>query len=304
MDRRQKPYRAPRPQSPRAGGLAPVEARLAIVASHESDWAFLADPTTDDDLNYRAAWYHDFYAPVAAAHYWRDVIDQTADFCPYHLIVMPLVPMVFRPTRDRLKQWVEEGGHLLLGPWTGHRTEELTAWTDHEFGGLEDLMGATWSHEIQSGTPIKFPETEITSRSKGKAYALTPTTAQVLATYQDGSPAATLNSVGQGTALTLATRLDPAAWLHLVKLLCTKANITPLATGSPQVAVLPAMNPDTTIAAYGLINLCDQPQTITLPQPGKDRLTKREVLATLTLPPREVMLVEFSPSPVLGRGPG
>ena len=66
-----------------------------------------------------------------------DVIDQTADFCPYHAIIMPLLPMVFRPTKDRLKQWVQEGGHLLLGPWTGHRTEELTAWTDQEFVGLE-----------------------------------------------------------------------------------------------------------------------------------------------------------------------
>jgi beta-galactosidase GanA len=284
----------------------PVEARLAIVASHESDWAFSADPNpaTEDDLNYRGVWYQDFYAPIAAAHYWRDVIDQTADFCPYHVILMPLLPMVFRPTRDRLKQWIEEGGHLLLGPWTGHRTEELTAWTDHEFGGLEDLMGATWSHEIPSDTPITFSDSELTSRSKAKAYALTPTTAQVLATYQDGSPAATLNTLGQGTVLTLATRLDPAAWLHLVQLLCDKANITPLATGSPQVAVLPAMNPDTTIAAYGLINLSDQEQTITLPTPGKDRLTNRETSATISLAPRQVMIVETaapSPSPASPR---
>jgi beta-galactosidase GanA len=279
----------------------PVEARLAIVASHESDWAFAADPTTEEGFNYRGVWYHDFYRPLAQNHYWRDVIDQTADFCPYHVILMPLVPMVFRPTKDRLKQWVQEGGHLLLGPWTGHRTEELTAWTDQEFGGLEELMGAACSHEIAADAQFRFSDdAHRTGRSHGKGYALTPTTGQVLASYDDGSVAAVINQVGEGTVVTLGARLDEAAYLHLIRLLCEKANIHPLATGGRHVAVLPAMNPDTSIAAYGLVNLSDSEQTIALAEAGRDRLTGTEHAREVTLAPRDVKLIELptaSPSP-------
>jgi beta-galactosidase GanA len=275
----------------------PVEARLAIVASHESDWAFAAGPTTKDGFNYRGVWYHDFYRPLAQNHYWRDVIDQTADFCPYHVILMPLVPMVFRPTKDRLKQWVQEGGHLLLGPWTGHRTEELTAWTDQEFGGLEELIGAAWSHEIAGESQIRFnDDAHRAGRSHGEGYAFTPTTGQVLASYDDGSVAAVINNVGEGTVVTLGARVDDATYLHVARLLCEKANIYPLATGSRDVAVLPAMNPDTSIAAYGVVNLSDSEQTIILAQAGRDRLTGAEHAREITLAPRDVKLIELPAS--------
>ena len=62
----------------------------------------------------------------------------------------------------------------------GHRTEELTSWTDQEFGGLEELMGAAWSHEIAADTPIRFSDdAHRAGRTRGRGYALTPTNAQV-----------------------------------------------------------------------------------------------------------------------------
>jgi beta-galactosidase GanA len=270
----------------------PVEARLAIVVSHEANWAFGIDPAADDGFNYGGVWHDEFYAPIARRHYWRDVIDQTADFCPYHVIVMPLLPMVFRPTRDRLKQWVEEGGCLLLGPFTGHRTEELTAWTDQEFGGLEELMGATWARDVDACAAVKFLEDYASAGTKGKGYALTPTAGQALATFEDGAAAAVIHAVGQGTVITLGTRLDEGAYMRLVEKLCGIAKITPLASGSPDVTVLPAMNPDGSIAAYGLVNLSGAEQVITLPQGGRDRLSGREYAAQVVMPPREVLLIE------------
>jgi beta-galactosidase GanA len=270
----------------------PVEARLAIVVSHEADWSFGVDPVLDDDFNYGRVWHDEFYAPLARRHYWRDVIDQTADFCPYYVILMPLLPIVFRPTKDRLKQWVEEGGCLLLGPFTGHRTEELTAWTDQEFGGLEELMGGTWSRDVGPGEPVTFAEQAVPARTKGRGYALTPTTGQAIATYADGTAAALIHKLGEGTVISLAARLDDPAYMRFVETLCDIASIKPLASGSPDVAVLPAMNPDGSIAAYGLINLSDAEQTITLPQHGRDRLSGRDNSADISVPPREVRLIE------------
>lgn len=302
----------------------PVEARVGVVMSNESAWAFSVEPP-EVDFNYETVWRDDFYLPIAQSHYWRDVIDQTADFCPYHVLIMPLVPMVFRPTRERLKEWVQEGGCLLLGPLTGHRTEEFTAWTDHEFGGLEDLMGATCSSSFATteseDTTIRWgtaasagstsadvsssPENALaetnpaqatipSSTPRGLCHTFTATTAHVLARYPNGQAAILMNKVGQGTVITLGARVDRESYLDLVHTLCEIAKVEPLATGSPHVAVIPRMNADTTIAAYGLVNLTNQPQTITLAKPGNDRLGGRTLEPEIDLAPRQVMLVDIA----------
>jgi beta-galactosidase GanA len=387
----------------------PVEARIGVIMSNESAWAFTANPP-ELGFDYETIWRTEFYHPIAQSHFWRDVIDQTADFCPYNVLVMPLVPIVFRPTKERLKEWVTEGGCLLLGPLTGHRTEEFTAWTDQEFGGLEDLIGATCSasfsadstdaitiiwgtdappkpqtaaelsseatdktqssprvqHLIELGRSRgyltyeelndKLPDEAVSADSldallatlehlgiklvdaantppaadlppmlaspgipqpnsdastpnpsslpssapKGQCHAFSPTTAHVLARYQTGSlrqdAAILINKVGQGTVITLGARVDRESYLDLIHTLCELAKIEPLATGSPHVAIVPRMNPDTTIAAYGLVNLTSDPQTITLPNAGTDRLTSRSVGPEITIEPQGVMVVELTPN--------
>ncbi|MDB5321456.1 MAG: beta-galactosidase [Phycisphaerales bacterium] len=300
------------------GTRPPVEARVGVVMSNESAWAFSIEPP-EPDFEYEKVWRDDFYLPVAQSHYWRDVIDQTADFCPYHVILMPLVPMVFRPTKERLKEWVEEGGCLLLGPLTGHRTEEFTAWTDQEFGGLEELMGATcsgmhstaeregatilWGAEtaapqepLAEASPTESPIPSSTPR--GLCYAFAATTAHVLARYHGGAAAGEaailMNKVGKGTVITLGARVDRESYLDLVHTLCELAKVEPLATGSGHVAVIPRMNADTTIAAYGVVNLTQERQTITLPKAGTDRLSGRSAGPEIELEPREVLLVEVA----------
>lgn len=297
---------------------SPVEARIAVVMSNESAWAL------EGDLDYHKIWQEEFHTPIAQAHYWRDIIDQTADFCPYHVIILPLVPILFRPTKQRLKEWVTEGGCLLIGPLTGHRTEEFTAWTDQEFGGLEELMGATCtaSFTAQSSTqmiwgtdpapaaegapqtpsPTPTEQAELpASTPRGQCHAFAPTTAHVLARYQTGAQrgdaAILINKLGEGTVITLGARVDRESYLDLIHTLCELAKIQPLASGSEHVAVIPRSNPDNSIAAYGVVNLSDQPQTISLPKIGTDRLTGRRIQEDLTLQPSEVMLVEVIAEP-------
>jgi len=119
----------------------------------------------------------------------------------------------------------------------------------------------------------------------------------VLARYQGqgaiGEAAILMNKVGQGTVITLGARIDRESYLDLVHTLCELAKIEPLATGSAHVAVIPRMNPDTSIAAYGLVNLTrERQQTITLAKAGADRLSGRTVGPEIQLEALEVMLVE------------
>jgi beta-galactosidase GanA len=303
-------------------GHPPVEARLGVIMSNESAWAFSIDPP-EPGFEYESAWRDEFYLPVAQSHYWRDVIDQTADFCPYHVLILPLVPIVYRPTKDRLKEWVRGGGCLLVGPLSGYRTEEFTAWTDHEFGGLEELMGATCSGSFSTsedekvrivwGTDAVPGNQELAAEAaspqgaelpastpRGGCHSFSATTAHVLARYENGPTAGQaailMNKVGQGTVITLGARVDRETYLDLVHTLCELAKIQPLASGSPHVAVIPRMNPDTSIAGYGVVNLTEEQQSVTIPKGGRDRLSGRAIATEVALAPFEVVLVEVQPA--------
>jgi hypothetical protein len=54
------------------------------------------------------------------------------------------------------------------------------------------------------------------------------------------------------------------------------------------------MNADTTIAAYGLVNLSTEPQTITLPKAGLDRLSGRALGPEIDLDPHQVILLDLA----------
>ncbi|HSI34373.1 MAG TPA: beta-galactosidase [Tepidisphaeraceae bacterium] len=283
----------------------PVEARVGVIVSNESAWAFSADPA-EEGFDYETIWRDEFYLPIGRAHYWRDVIDQTADYCPYHVVVMPLVPILHKQTLERLKEWVEEGGCLLIGPLTATRGTDYTAFTDHAFGGMEELIGGT--------SAVRFPtqgvEHEVTvafegdgegmkTHPTGLCEAFDPTTAQVIARYHGGygagHAAALIHKVGQGTVITMGCRVaDEGAYMALVRRLCETAGVLPLAEGSGHVAVFPRMNPDTSIAAYGLVNLSQAEQEIRLPEGGTDRLTGRALGETVTLGAFEVVIHELA----------
>lgn len=290
----------------------PAEARIAVVMSNESAWAFAASPA-ERDFDYEAVWREEFYRPVAQAHFWRDVIDQTADFCPYHVMIMPLVPIVFRPTKERLKEWVKEGGCLLIGPLTGYRTEEFTAWTDEEFGGLEELMGATcsggfaaegsqmvWGTDPAEGSAAAEGMELPVSSPRGECHAFAATTAHVLARYQRdgtrGDAAILMNKLGEGTVITLGARVDCESYLDLVHTLCELAKIEAIGSGSEEVAIVPRMNPDGSVAAYGVVNLSGEGQTVTIPKGGVDRLTSRQIGTEIALQAHEVLLIEVGAS--------
>ena len=57
---------------------------------------------------------------------------------------------------------------------------------------------------------------------------------------------------------------------------------------------MPRMNPDNSIAAYGVVNFSGEAQIVALPQGGRDRLSGRDVGAEVELAGFEVVLVDVS----------
>jgi beta-galactosidase GanA len=260
-------------------------------------WAFSIDPV-DDDGRYDVRWRDDYHVPLMESHWWRDVIGPGAELSSYKVVLMPLMPVVSASLRERLRTFVEAGGCLLLGPMTGYRSEEFTAFTDHEFGGLEPLMGGEssvrfTSHWVEKSVPLKF-ESEA-AEVKGFCEGFAPTTAQVLARYAggygDGHAGVLMNRVGKGVVITLGCRSSQATYLKLVSMLANHHAIAPVASGSTSVTVVPLSRDGKSISGYGLVNLSESAQSVTLPVGGVDHLSGEAVSTSVAMAPLQVRLV-------------
>ncbi len=275
-------------------------ARVAIMLSPENAWGICIDPV-DDDMRYDVRWRDDFYLPLARRHLWRDVIGPGADLSRYRVLILPLMPMLSNALRDRLKDWVRAGGTLILGPSCGHRSEQFTAFTDRELGGLEELIGAEVVQEfsvhwVETSAVLRF-ESGKDASIKGLCVGFSPKSAQAVARfaggYGDGLAGVVKNHFGRGTVITVGARMDPAVYADLVAGAASNVGIKPMAGGSSGVAVLPRADRFGGIAGYGVVNLTESPQRIQLPAGGIDRLSGEVVSADLQLKPLQVLLVEL-----------
>ncbi|MFW5751633.1 MAG: beta-galactosidase [Planctomycetota bacterium] len=278
----------------------PQQARLALVMSTESAWAFSIDPT-DSDMRYADRFRDHIYMPVVERQLWRDVIAETADFAPYRVICMPLMPMIAPSTRARLERWVAAGGTLVLGPLSCIRTEEFTVPTRHEFCGMEPLIGGSsdlrftvqW---VEDQVWVDFASGART-RTRTLCEAFAPQGAEVIARYEggygDGLPAALDNSYGRGRVITLGCMVDDITWGQLVQDVCADNGIAPLCQSEDRVVVVPRADATGTTTGYAVANLGEEPASLTLPSGGTDLLSGADEPAALTLQGYDVMLLRL-----------
>ncbi len=276
----------------------PAPAEVGVVLSNEAAWAFSIDPF-DEDMEYTPNWRDNYYLPLVRNHWWRDVIHESADLSGYKVLVVPLMPMLAEETRAKLAAWVAAGGKLLLGPMTGYRTEEFTAFTDQELGGLETLIGAEVSLEFsvhwqEDRVKVAFHNGQMT-RTRNWCQAFQPTTGRTLARYEagygDGRAAIVGHHVGEGEVITLGCQIGPAAYLNMLKQLLGSAGVEPTAGGSHNVVVVPRADAAGRLTGWGLVNLATSPQSIELPGKGTDLLTGEQTGHRITLDPLQAMVI-------------
>ncbi len=288
-----------REESEWLGQHPPAQAQVAIVLSNEAAWAFSIDPI-DDDMQYTTRWRDDYYLPLERRHIWRDVVHESADLSRYKVLLIPMMPMLSLESRHRIAEWVEHGGRLLIGPLTGYRSEEFTAFTDQTFGGLEELIGADGALGFSAHWQEDVVNVEVdgigSTRTRNWCEAFTPTTGEAIAYYRggygDGQIAAVRAKRKNGTVITLGCHVDQETYAALVRQLMDEVDLAPLAEGSEDVTVVPRGGSAAAPAAYGLVNLVEQPRSITLPAGGTDRLSGQAAGPEVELPPLGVMIVE------------
>ncbi len=287
---------------------APVApAQVAILYSNESAAGLEIEPYISG-LQYYFDWSARFYRPLQDAYLHRDVIMPGNNLSGYRMVFVPLLPCIPAATRARMKSWVEAGGTLVLGPMSGYRDEEWTAFTDHALGDIETWSGIEVDARLPiGGTPklpvpvkLRWSDAGVNYESPADLWqeTLSSKSGRVLATYGNGladsKPAIIEARTGKGKVVILGTDPGPEALGKLLLRLAGEAGIKPMAQGEAGVIVSPRAAGNS--SGWVVVNVTGTPKKITLESGGVDLLSGREKTRSLALAPYDVVILRSSGS--------
>ncbi|MEU9166591.1 beta-galactosidase [Streptomyces sp. NPDC048420] len=190
-----------------------TQADVAVLWDWHSWWAQNLDwrPSVDHDARERA---DAFYEALYDRHLTVDFAHPEADLSAYPLVVVPALYLMTETAGNNLREYVENGGTLVVSYFSGIVDEHDAVHEGAHPGALRDVLGLT----VEEFSPL-LPDqlVRITgpdgSELTGDVWTefVVPRGAETVWTYADGltagHPAVTRHRLGEGTAWYVSTRL-------------------------------------------------------------------------------------------------
>lgn len=206
------------PQAPRTAMLFNPEAELYAYC-----WAGRSQFYQDSMVGMHQA----LEAANLPLHFVHPMEVTAGKLADYRVLVMPFPTWVAPELAEAIRTWVQGGGTLVAeAHFAGRDPTNGLTWDMIPGLGFDQVFGAEQARfrtrgklEAQAGAPdvAVTTQTDLPFLPAGShlvgawaAEFLRPTTAEVLATHEDGSPAITRNRFGQGQAILIGTFLGAA----------------------------------------------------------------------------------------------
>lgn len=278
-------------------GTEPTITGLGLHLSHKAQWMFLHQLMVPD-FDYIPAVLHHVYRPLVVGQMRPDILLPSVDLSPYKLIFSPfLMTLDESGLRQRLREWIENGGTWIAGPMTDIRTEHATKFKHSPFGSIEEWGGVYRKYEIP-GNPRDFhiqwsDGRESTGSMWYDGFELRG--AEALASYSDGPlqglAAVTRHKMGKGQVIVLGTLPAVNDLPGVLISLCDQVGVSPVAQASQNLYVIPREGPD----GEGMIvvEVENKPATLTLTSKMTDLLTRSVHEGTISVKPYSVMVLKY-----------
>ncbi|GGG84248.1 beta-galactosidase [Edaphobacter dinghuensis] len=284
-------------------GTSP-HSRVAILQSYDSHWAidfqrhsklFDYDEAVLDI--YRAA------SPVAQS---IDIISPDADLSSYAVVFAPALNVISNALAQHLLSYVQQGGHLVIGPRSGMKDQFDALNTQRQPGPLAAALGAHVEqyYALDPKDPAPRVSGELGSGTVSVwAEVLTPDTpgARVLLTYGSdatgsngwlaGHPAAVENTVDKGTLTYIGAMLDRTLTASAVDQILTSAGVHPILPNLASGVELMQRSASGRPPVWILINHTTSSKQIPLPATVQNLLVPQTVATTLELAPHGVAVL-------------
>lgn len=218
-----------------------VTPSVAIIYDWEVKWALETSNISASDKAYRQK-VLTHYKVFWQAGISTDVIESTCDFDKYKIVCAPTLYMLKPGVGKRLKDFVENGGTLILTALSGYVDEFNRCFTGEKPGdGLREMLGFR-NEELDELTQKDSQSVEFSSKNflnlkgtypiSGICEIIHPETAKIVAKFAEqfykGSPAITINKYGKGSAIYFACEPSEKILQKIYIPLCKKIGVKPV----------------------------------------------------------------------------
>jgi beta-galactosidase len=213
-------------------GTSP-HAEIAILHDYDSRWAIDFQQFTR--LYDQEQVLLDFYTPLQqltqTSGHAIDIVDpNAAPLNGYKLLVAPSLNVIPQSLADKLLAYVQQGGHLLLGPRSGMKDEYNSLNPQRQPGPLVASLGGRVEQYYALDEPVKLAGTEATANIWAELLSTSAPETTVDLRYGpgngwlEGKPAMISRSVGKGSISYLGTLPNELELHELLKEAMIKAD--------------------------------------------------------------------------------
>ncbi|WMJ86273.1 beta-galactosidase [Anaerocolumna sp. MB42-C2] len=271
-------------------------AQVGILFDWDNYWALEYTSGPNKDLKY-VDQIHQYYRYFYEKNIPVDMIPADADFSKYKAVIAPVLYMVKDGMKQKLEDYVKNGGILVTGFMSGIVDQSDNVHLGGYPGPLRKLAGI-WVEEIdalaveQSNT-LRFKDgTEAECQLLCDIIHLegAVSLADYTSNFYAASPAVTKNSFGRGTVYYVGTQPEPKALDKVLEQVITLAEVKPVIDEETRLEI--ACRSIAGKYYYFIMNLTGE--TLMLPQLflGKEDILTRNVLTSqTTFAPYDVALV-------------
>jgi len=254
---------------------------VAILHDYDSRWSvdFHAQSKLYDQIEVLLGYYRAFRDITQSV----DIVDPRAPLDAYPLVIAPTLTVLSKDVARRLAEYVERGGHLVLGPRSGMMDDCNALNTERQPGPLAAALGGRVEqfYALLGDVPVAGAWGDGRATLWAEYLAPKAADAEVLMRYGagngwlDGQPAVITRRVGRGTITYIGAVLDPglmgAAARAITGAAGVKAGALPVPAG-----VEVCRRTGSGREVFVIINLARQPVRIALPRPMRDVLNGGE----------------------------
>ncbi|MFF4395004.1 beta-galactosidase [Streptomyces sp. NPDC001480] len=276
-----------------------TRADVAVLWDWQSWWAQNLQwrPSEDHDPRERA---DSFYAALYDRHLTVDFAHPEADLSCYPLVVVPALYLMTEAAGNNLKEYVENGGTLVVSYFSGIVDEHDAVHDGPYPGPLRDVLGLT----VEEFSPLlENQRVRITGPDAceltGDVWTefVVPRGAETVWTYADGltagRPAVTRHGHGEGTAWYVSTRLDAHGLDEVLARAAADARIAPRTDLPRDVEVVRRTDESGTRTFLFAINHTAIDAKVPLDTPGTELLTGERAAGRLAVPAGAVRVVRL-----------
>jgi beta-galactosidase len=257
-------------------GTQPVS-DVAILHSYDSRWAvnWQRHNQAFDPIQSLLS----FYKPLRALVHSIDIVNPSVPLAQYKLVVAPALNLLTGQQANNLIDYVQKGGHLVLGQRSGMKDADNSLQPERQPGPLAALLGGRVEqyYALDQDVPVTGDWGSTTGKIWAEQLSVSDPATKVLMRYGksngwlDGQPAAITRQVGKGSITYIGAWLDEPAMTKAAAWMVAESHIQTIPIDLPKGVDL-YIRTKGTHTVWILINFDPTPATVKLPTPMADVL--------------------------------